>query len=229
MTNPLPKIAELIEKETPYTGGPIGYFECVGRDTFITLLQNGLRPDHKVLDLGCGALRLGYWIARFMDKGNYYGIEPVKGMLEAGKKYSLGDEIISEKQPEFSYNNSFDFSVFEVKFDFVVARSIVTHTTPGMFRKIIEQFAENGADESIMLASYWPTENGFPPGGENGDELPLDDWRFKQVIKYSFETISKWSQEFGVKVSKFELNPQINGQVWLKFEKSEAQKSNYFL
>ena len=223
MTNPLQEIAQLIDKETPYTGGPIQYFERVGRNTFITLLQNGLRPDHTILDFGCGALRLGYWIVRFMDEGNYYGIEPVKSMLEAGKQYSLGDAIIAAKQPQFSLNDVCDFSVFDVKFDFVVARSIFTHTTPAMLRKILQQFSEYGTENPIMLASYWPIENKFPQGGENGDELALDDWRFKRVIKYSFGTISRWSQEFGLKVSKFELSPQINGQIWLKFERDKGQ------
>jgi SAM-dependent methyltransferase len=209
-------LAENIQREAPYTGGPVQSFEVVGRDTIITLLQNGLRPDHNVLDFGCGALRLGYWIIRLVDRGHYYGIEPEFSMLEAGKQYSLGAELINDKQPQFSTNGKCDFSVFGVQFNFVVARSIFTHTTPAMLRKTLASFQANSTKDAVMLASYWPLNYSKP--GENGDLLPLTDSRFIRVVTYSLSTIQSWSAEFGLKVSEFSINPIINEQVWLKFE-----------
>ncbi|WP_019506993.1 class I SAM-dependent methyltransferase [Pleurocapsa sp. PCC 7319] len=218
--NPLRQIATSIQREAPYTGGPVQHFEMVGRDTIITLLQNGLRPDHTILDFGCGALRLGYWIIRLMERDKYYGIEPNFPMLEAGKKYSLDTELINLKQPQFSTNSQCDFSVFGVKFDFVVARSIFTHTTPALLRKTLQSFRANSTENGIMLASYWPLEYSKP--GEIGDQLPLTDSRFIRVVKYSLATIQSWSTEFGLKVSEYRVNPLINEQVWLKFERSPS-------
>lgn len=223
--NPLRQIAISIQQEAPYTGGPVQHFEMVGRDTIITLLQNGLRPDHTILDFGCGALRLGYWIVRLMERDNYFGIEPDFSMLEAGKKYSLDTELINLKQPQFSTNSQCDFSVFGVKFDFVVARSIFTHTTPALLRKTLKSFQANSAENGIMLASYWPLEYSKP--GEIGDQLPLTDSRFIRVVKYSLATIQSWSTEFGLKVSEYRVNPLINEQVWLKFERSPSIKEQF--
>jgi hypothetical protein len=39
-----------------------------------------------VLDVGCGALRVGYWLIHFLEPENYYGIEPKKRMLGTGRK-----------------------------------------------------------------------------------------------------------------------------------------------
>ncbi len=214
--NPLVEIAKNIQREAPYTGGPVQSFEAVGRDTMITLLQNGLRPDHKILDFGCGALRLGYWIIRLVDRGNYCAIEPNSSMLETGKKYSLGTELIQDKQPRFSANGDCDFSVFGMQFDFVVARSIFTHTTPALLRQSLKSFRDNSDRNAIMLASYWPHSYSKP--GENGDRLPLEDARFIRVVTYSLAKIQSWANEFGLKVSEFRVNPIINEQVWLKFE-----------
>ena len=214
--NPLVAIAKNIQQEAPYTGGPVQSFEVVGRDTIITLLQNGLRPDHKILDLGCGALRLGYWIVRLVDRGNYYAIEPNFSMLETGKKYSLGAELIRDKQPQFSTNSDCDFSVFGVQFDFVVARSIFTHTTPALLRQSLKSFKDNSNQNAVMLASYWSLDYSKP--GENGDRLPLEDARFIRVVTYSLDKIQSWAAEFGLKVSQFQANPTINEQIWLKFE-----------
>ncbi len=221
--NPLRTISLHIKKDAPYTGGPIQHFEIVGRDTIISLLQNGLRPDHTLLDFGCGALRLGYWLIRLLDKGNYYGIEPVSSMIEAGKKYSLGTDLIDLKQPQFSANSECDFSVFGVQFDFVVARSIFTHMTPALLRKTLESFQNNSKQNAVMLASYWPLE--YSHEGEIGDQLPLTDSRFIKVVKYSLATIQSWSAEFGLIVSEFRTNPLINEQVWLKFERATKNPS----
>ena len=213
--DPLVAIAKNIKREAPYKGGPVQSFEVVGRDTIITLLQNGLRPDHNVLDFGCGALSLGYWLVRLVDRGHYYAIEPNVSMLKAGKKYSLGTELIRDKQPQFSSNSECDFSVFGVKFDFVVARSIFTHTTPALLRNSLQSFQANSNRNAVMLASYWPLD--YSKSGENGDRLPLTDARFIRVVTYSFRTIQSWAAEFNLKVSEFKVNPVINEQIWLKF------------
>ena len=62
--------------EEVFLGGPKRDFERVGRLGFEVLLAEQLRPSSRVLDVGCGALRLGYWLMRFLDPGCYFGIEP---------------------------------------------------------------------------------------------------------------------------------------------------------
>ena len=68
--------------KTTFLGGPADDFERVGRLGFTVLLQEGLRPSSRVLDVGCGALRLGYWLLRFLDPGRYFGIDPVLVRVE---------------------------------------------------------------------------------------------------------------------------------------------------
>jgi SAM-dependent methyltransferase len=221
--SPLAKIAARIASVAPYTGGPQRDFERVGRDCFITLLENGLRPDHKLLDLGCGALRLGYWFVRFLDAGNYCGIEPVAKMLEPGKLYSLGEELIAAKRPRFSNNAECEFGSFGVRFDFVVARSILTHTTPGMLRKILSEFSRHAAPGGKFIASYWRKGDPIPKQFEDGDRLPLDDWRFIRYVKYSLPKLAEWAEEARLKVEELSARPVVNNQVWLKFEAADTQ------
>ena len=57
-----------------FLGGPAELFETAGRKMLITLLSEGLTPTSKVLDIGCGCLRAGYWLIHFMDRGCYFGI-----------------------------------------------------------------------------------------------------------------------------------------------------------
>jgi hypothetical protein len=145
-----------------YAGGPAHDFEIVGRHTFQTLLAGGLLPSHRVLDFGCGSLRNGYWLMRFLDSGNYYGIEPVEKGVRAGLKHLIGPELEAFKKPTFRFTTDNDISAFGVPFDFVVARSILSHTCPGMLHQMLKTFASSCPD-GVLYGSYW--RHDLPRGG----------------------------------------------------------------
>lgn len=147
------KKGEFISKEI-FNGGPVHKFSLIGRLYLITLLKIGLTPEAKVLDIGCGALRGGYWLIHFLNPGNYYGIEPNQEMVEVGKRILFSKEILDYKSPAFDHNFDFNLSVFNVKFDFMIARSIWTHTSKAQICKILDEFNINTTQKGVLLASY---------------------------------------------------------------------------
>jgi hypothetical protein len=38
-------------------------------------VESGLRPEHRLCDFGCGAIRFGAWAIPYLDAGNYFGID----------------------------------------------------------------------------------------------------------------------------------------------------------
>jgi hypothetical protein len=70
--------------EKKFLGVPVRGFEKGGREQLTHLLLSGLNPGSKVVDLGCGILRAGYWIIHFLDPGCYCEIEPHRERLEIG-------------------------------------------------------------------------------------------------------------------------------------------------
>ncbi len=144
--------AEALQADGVFLGGPLRKFEVVGRNQLSILLRNGLNFDSRVLDVGCGALRAGYWLIRFLEPGCYFGIEPNRTMLEAGCTRIVTAPVLAAKRPRFDHNDRFDFSVFDTEFDFVIARSIWTHTSPAQLVTMLEQFAAT-APTGVMLAS----------------------------------------------------------------------------
>lgn len=145
---------ELVDQAV-FNGGPVHNFSTIGRLYLITLLKVGITPDSKVLDLGCGALRGGYWLIHFLQPNRYFGIEPHKEMLEAGKRLLLEEQTIAYKKPQFDHNDTFDFSVFSEKFDFVVARSIWTHASKLHIQKMLDEFVINTSRNGVFLTSYF--------------------------------------------------------------------------
>ena len=100
-----------------FLGVPTATFEKAGRMQFIALLSQGLCPESKVFDIGCGCLRTAYWLVRFLEADCYCGIEPASHRVECGLRHLFTPEIVSAKRPRFDFNPHFDSSVFETKFD----------------------------------------------------------------------------------------------------------------
>jgi SAM-dependent methyltransferase len=150
--------------ETRFLGGPKRDFIRVGRLGFQVLLDEGLLPSSRVLDVGCGALRLGYWLMRFLDPGCYFGIEPQQDMLDVGLEQLVEPDVVRHAQARFSANDDFDFSVFGERFDFVVARSIWTHASKPQISAMLGSFAATSAPHGVFLASYYPASRLFGVG-----------------------------------------------------------------
>jgi cyclopropane fatty-acyl-phospholipid synthase-like methyltransferase len=138
-----------------FLGGPAELFETGGRKMLITLLSQGLTPTSKVLDIGCGCLRGGYWLIHFLDSGCYFGIEPNTKMLEGGIRVLLEPGLEDLKKPRFDHNADFDFTVFQEKFDFLVARSIWTHASKKQIQTMLDGFVSTTTGEGFFLTSYW--------------------------------------------------------------------------
>src|SRR4051794_5404083 len=76
--------AQQMRSARAFLGGPLEWFETIGRLQFATLIREGLNPSSKVLDVGCGSLRAGYWLMNFLEPGRYFGINPRSQEVEQG-------------------------------------------------------------------------------------------------------------------------------------------------
>jgi SAM-dependent methyltransferase len=147
--------ANELRAEGIFLGGALELFETAGRKLLVTLLSEGINPGSKVLDIGCGCLRGGYWLIHFLDEGCYFGIEPNRGMLEAGIRVLLEPGLADLKRPRFDNNADFDFTVFNnEKFDFYVARSIWTHASKQQIQTMLDGFVSTANNQGIFLTSY---------------------------------------------------------------------------
>ncbi|MBI2378824.1 MAG: class I SAM-dependent methyltransferase [Deltaproteobacteria bacterium] len=158
---PIQLRAERLAAET-FLGGPIQSFETVGRLQLMTLLRVGLYPDSKVLDIGCGALRAGYWLINFLEPDCYFGLEPNKDMLDAGVRTFLSEALLSAKRPRFAHNTEFDVSSFGLRFDFFLARSVWTHAPKSQILKMLDVFGASSNESGLFLTSYLPASERDP-------------------------------------------------------------------
>lgn len=158
--------------------GPPNRFDFMAGTQFSLLFHLGIRDDQKVLDFGCGSLRLGRLLIPFLQKGNYYGIDPNKWLIQDGLANELGKDAGKIKAPMFSHNDDFDCTVFGEQFDFNIAQSIVTHTGRDLFLTYLRSAAAALKPDGIIMFSYIRSE-------DPNNELPLDGWHYPQCVGYT--------------------------------------------
>lgn len=76
-------------------------FGELGKKTFFILCNSyGLKPDDVCVDYGCGTLRMGFHAIRYLEPGNFIGLEIDQALIDEGVK-NVGPELIGKKRPEF--------------------------------------------------------------------------------------------------------------------------------
>jgi SAM-dependent methyltransferase len=205
--------AEVLAAQGIFLGGPVRHFDAVGRFTLTTLLALGLSPNHNLLDVGCGCLRIGYWLIHLLDQGRYAGLEPNTKMLQTGLDVFLSAETVESKRPKFASNDDFDFSVFDVSFDFVLARSIWTHAAPRQIETMLDGFVHCSNPRGLFLTSYLPAIH-------DEDHYRGAEWVGRShnsneggVVRYKFDWIRDLCAAHDLLVR--ELDNKLLKQTWL--------------
>ena len=194
-----------LRKAGIWEGGPNRFFKGVGRDTLGSAIRHGLMPEHRVLDIGAGSLRVAWWLFQYIEPSNYHAIEPVRERIDrAAQILGVADEI------HIYYNTDFEFP--SVTFDFVIARSIWTHASKPMIAKMLAEFDENAAPEGRFLTSviFAATEEEDYQGYEWVGKVEKSDVAGK--IAHSREWIEK---ECAKNRLSLEVVGELYGQTWL--------------
>ena len=101
---------------------------ALGQLQFDYLLEHGLEPHHRVLDIGCGNLRAGWRIISHLEPGNYYGIDASPDVLIAAQR-TLVEFTLQERMPYLLPVADLTFAALPAgRFDVVHAHSVFSHT-----------------------------------------------------------------------------------------------------
>jgi len=222
----LQEIGESLHGRDIFTGGPPEQFELLGRMQFAMMVREGIYPCSKVIDIGCGCLRGGYWMVHFLNRNCYHGIEPNTSMVAAGLTEVLELEVVREKQPAIDNNAVFDTSVFGVKFDAFLARSIWTHASKPQIETMLDNFLRDGTDSSFFLASYLPAR--WPWQDYKGTEYRGKSHKCNvgDLVMHSRNWIESACRKRGLFMRELPDGVLLN-QKWLKISRAASERPAY--
>lgn len=187
--------------------GPPELYDYSAALQFSILFNHGLRASHKVLDFGCGSLRLGRLLIQYLDIGNYYGIEPIKKLVEEGIRKNYLAELIKAKKPNLYYADDCNMAYFGKSFDYIIAYSIFTHMPEEQIKKSLSSAFGAMTRKTIFLATYFE-------GKKNNS---LEEWTGNGIY---YKPQSMFEMIKNASLIPLRLNlTNIGGQVWLLIRK----------
>lgn len=135
-----------------------GLWNEVGQWQFDLLVAQGLKPHHRLLDVGCGSFRGGVKFVDYLESGNYFGIDLNWALINAGYEREIKKNGLAEKLPRenLAVTDSFSCDSFGGGFDFALAVSVFTHLPVNHWRVALENLAPEMKLGGIFLATYFP-------------------------------------------------------------------------
>lgn len=193
--------------------GPPKDYDLISAMVFNLLTCLGLKQHHKVLDIGCGSLRCGRLLIPYLNKGNYFGVEPNKWLVDDGVKNEIGKDLVSIKQPSFSYADTLGDYATKLDLDYVFAQSIFSHGGKDVIEGWFAEFSKHICEKGIFLITFLCGEEDFEDLG----------WVYPGCVYYRPSTIAKMANGAGFAFT--ELNWYHPRQTWAMLTRPENKNA----
>lgn len=115
-----------------------GRWEETGTIQMQMLLAEGLRPQHRLLDIGCGPLRTGCRVVPYLDPGHYWGTDLSGALMRKGHAEEL-TEADRARLPlsQLVEDGDFDFPGLPDDFDYILCFAVFTHLPMNHLRRAL--------------------------------------------------------------------------------------------
>lgn len=137
-----------------------GMWEAMGELQLKFMKEQGLQPDHELLDVGCGSLRGGLYYIKYLQDGKYSGFDINPSLIRAGEAELKKANLISKK-PMLLVNDNFQFPLFKKKFDYAIAQSVFTHLPVNVIQRCLINMEKVLNPGGKFYATFFETKDRF--------------------------------------------------------------------
>lgn len=185
-----------------------------GGKVFSRLYAQGLRQEHRLLDVGCGSLRVGRLLIPYLDRGNYRAIEPQKWLVEAAIEHEIGAEILTLRDVQIDDEAGFNLTVFgEGVFDWVLVSSILTHVNHAQMEAIVTTAARALRSGGTLLCDYIDASGPHPH--HEGEQSFLTPGWYPQNAPHFLECIKAPARGL-FEGEVLDTDTEMGSATWLK-------------
>ena len=152
-------------------------FESSADSLFELLKKIGIRPESKILDVGCGTGRITSKLIGYLsDHGFYFGVDIAPEAIEFCEKHFRRENF------KFLQNNFKKIPINNQKFDFVLIHSVFTHMYPDEIQVCLKECIKIVEKTSIILADIFITKESKDYFGDRG-KMQYNEQFFINLVK----------------------------------------------
>lgn len=183
-----------------------------GAEVLEILKRHGLKPEHRLLDFGCGSLRVGRWLIDYLDPDRYFGIEPETWLVEMAKLEEVPGDTWKAKRPTFDGNGDWNLDVFGLEFDYVVVSDVLLHAAHWQLDRVVRGMSAVLAPDGIGLGDILYVEERPEPHHEG------DEWLYPNVALHYPDCLAAPAAVWGLKCEAVDVIGRSGLSLhWLKF------------
>lgn len=186
-----------------------GKWELIGQHQFDYLVEQGLTPETRFLDVGCGSFRGGVHYIDHLNPGNYYGLDVNRDVIEAGYDEELSDEQ-RKRLPVQNLRATDRFDAdFGVAFDMAIAQSVLTHISLNRVRLCMYRVAKVMKPGGRFFVTFNEQPPDYPVDGVPKGRYTERDiyWYYRDDIRWAagfspwdFRYIGDWGHPRGQRI-----------------------------
>jgi cyclopropane fatty-acyl-phospholipid synthase-like methyltransferase len=181
----------------------------IGKLQFHFLKNQGLKPHHKLIDIGCGSLRGGIHFIRYLNNFNYYGTDINNNLIDLGLKKEL-DVNLRDKinKNNFLISDDFNFNFDVDYFDYAIALSVFTHLRKNNIVRCLKNLNKK-INNGIFYATFFIVDKKFKDVSFNQSN-EITTYSYKDPFHYTLEEITDMASESNFKIDFIEnfLHPR---------------------
>ena len=136
-----------------------GAWELRGAEQLEFLMNAGLEPHHRLLDIGCGTLRGGVKLIPYLDTAHYWGVDSNAEALAGGRE-AIAELGLEAKEPHLVHLTDFDFGSLDEDFDYYLAYSVFTEIPLNPIIRCVMNAQRVLAGDARFYATFWENSQG---------------------------------------------------------------------
>lgn len=176
------------QRHRRYVGG---LWSDMGRLQLDFLQGQGLKPGHRLLDIGCGSLRAGVHLVDHLEPGNYYAVDINPDVMQVGYDHELSDSQ-RDRLPLENLRATDRFDVdFGVDFDMAIAQSVFTHMSLNWVRLCLHRVAQVVHPDARVFATFNERPKNYPIDGVRGRRYT------ERNVYWYYRDDLRWASSFG--------------------------------
>lgn len=190
-----------------------GLFAWRSGEYYVRFMRDhGLRPDHRVLDFGCGYGRAAIPLLKFSEPGNYLGTELSDKRIELARDW-VAREGLEDRKPVFvvSTDNSMPY-IEDRSIDIVWTYSVFTHMPEKEIHETLDAFKRVLKPDGVAYFHF----NAPKPDAEGSKPTVKDFfWEYEKIDEivrghdFDFKRIRTWEDTLDEKIQQTSIMLQL--------------------